>query len=127
MSFIQTGDWKKEKHVPVIEIEDTPKKNEPIHVIVSVGREKKHPNTTAHHISWIRLLFYPDGEKFPIDIGLVEFNSHGASTSGSDTSTVYTEPTATFVFRTEKPGKLIAISYCNIHGLWSGEKELRFE
>jgi len=126
MSFLfKTADWKTEKHVPVIEILGEAKKGGPITVRVSVGKEIPHPNTTEHHIRWIRLIFWPGGSNFPYDIGFVEFNSHGESTQGPNTSGVYTEPTATFTFRTEKPGRLIAFSYCNIHGLWSSEKELK--
>ncbi|MEM2637572.1 MAG: desulfoferrodoxin family protein, partial [Candidatus Korarchaeota archaeon] len=78
-----------------------------------------------HHISWIKLFFWPSGEKFPYEVGHVEFSAHGASTEGPDTSTVYTEPEAVFSFRTGKPGKLIAMSYCNIHGLWKSELEVQ--
>ena len=124
-SLFKTADWKTEKHVPVIEILGKAKRGEPITIRVSVGKEIPHPNTTEHHIRWIRLIFWPEDSNFPYDIGFVEFNSHGESTQGPNTSGVYTEPIATFTFRTEKPGRLIAFSYCNIHGLWSSEKELK--
>ncbi|AGK61216.1 desulfoferrodoxin ferrous iron-binding domain protein [Archaeoglobus sulfaticallidus PM70-1] len=121
MELFQTADWKSEKHVPVIEIE---KSDDLVDVKVVVGKEIPHPNTTEHHIKWIELLFLPDGAKFPVHIGRTEFNTHGESTQGPNTSTVYTEPTAVFRFKTEKPGKLIAVSFCNIHGLWKSEAEL---
>jgi len=124
-SIFKTADWKTEKHVPAIEIIGEAKRGKPITVRVSVGKEIPHPNTTEHHIRWIRLIFWPEGSAFPCDIGFVEFNAHGESTQGPNTSGIYTEPIATFTFRTEKPGKLIAFSYCNIHGLWSSEKKLR--
>lgn len=122
MEIFKTEDWKKEKHVPVIEILE--KKENLVTVRVSVGKEIKHPNTTEHHIRFIELYFLPEGESFPLDIGRAEFNSHGESTKGPNTSTVFTEPIAVFSFRTEKKGKLIAFSYCNIHGLWRNEEEL---
>ena len=125
--IFQSADWKSEKHVPVIEVPDTIKKGEVVKVTVSVGKEIPHPNTTEHHIAWIQLIFWPDGEKFPYEIGKAEFTAHGASTQGPNTSTVYTEPFAVFAFKTEKPGKLIAFSYCNIHGLWKNEKEIKVE
>ncbi|MCR8433703.1 MAG: class II SORL domain-containing protein [Crenarchaeota archaeon] len=127
MSYIfKTADWKTEKHVPVIEILEKAEAKKLITVRVSVGKEIPHPNTTEHHIRWIRLLFWPEDSNFPYDLGFVEFNAHGESVKGPNTSGVYTEPIAVFSFRTEKPGKLIAFSYCNIHGLWSSETELKF-
>lgn len=120
----QTADWKKEKHVPVIEINGNPGKDQIIAVTVSVGKEIPHPNTTAHHIRWIEVYFVPQGEKFPYQIGKAEFPSHGESTQGADTSTVYTNPEASLKFKTEKPGTVFASSYCNIHGLWQNSKEL---
>ena len=125
MELFQTADWKKEKHVPVIEVLKATKDG--VEVKVSVGKEIPHPNTTEHHIAWIELVFHPEGEKFPYVIGRAEFSAHGASTEGANTSGVYAEPVAMFTFKTEKPGKLIAFSYCNIHGLWMGETELKLE
>jgi superoxide reductase len=61
---IQEADWKKEKHVPVIEVPDQVKVDEVFEVKVSLGKEIAHPNTTEHHISWISLYFHPEGEKF---------------------------------------------------------------
>lgn len=123
----QTADWKAEKHVPVIEAPDTVKKGEVVKVTVSVGKEIPHPNTTEHHIKWIELIFWPEGEKFPYQIGRIDFTAHGESVKGPNTSGIYTEPVALFAFKTEKSGKLIAHSYCNIHGLWKSEKEIKVE
>ncbi|MEA2070312.1 MAG: class II SORL domain-containing protein [Asgard group archaeon] len=120
--LFQTADWKSEKHAPVIEVHEA--KKEGIKVTVSIGKEIPHPNTTAHHISWIQVYFLKEGEKFPYELGKFEFNAHGASTKGPDTSTIYTHPKATFEFKSEKPGTLYAFSYCNIHGLWANHKEL---
>jgi superoxide reductase len=122
--MFQKADWKKEKHVPVIELPDTITKDESIQIKVSIGKEIPHPNTTEHHIDWIELYFHPAGEKFPYRIGKIEFASHGASIDGPNTSMMYTRPEGTMCFQTEKPGKIIAFSYCNIHGLWTNEKEV---
>jgi len=124
IEIIRSEDWKKEKHVPVIEILE--KGEGLVTVKVTVGKEIPHPNTTEHHIRWISLYFHPDGEKFPYEIGKVEFTSHGESTQGPNTSTIYTAPSVSFLFKTEKEGKLIAFSYCNIHGLWTNSLELKF-
>ncbi len=120
-NLFQTGDWKNEKHSPVIEILE---KGEKIKVRVSVGKEIPHPNTTEHHISWIEVYFLPEGEKFTYHLGRFDFSAHGASSQGPNTSSVYTEPDVTFYFKTSKPGKLFASSFCNIHGLWSNSLEL---
>ncbi|MEO0270329.1 MAG: class II SORL domain-containing protein [candidate division WOR-3 bacterium] len=124
--LFQSADWKKEKHSPVIEIIGEVKKGEKIRIEVSVGKEISHPNTTQHHISWIDVFFLPNGEKFPYHLGRFEFLSHGSSTQGPDTSTVYTEPIVIFDFKTEKNGEIFAFSYCNIHGLWANSKEIKF-
>jgi superoxide reductase len=121
--WIQTADWKNEKHVPVIDIKKV--EDGLVTVKVSVGKEIPHPNTTAHHIKWLDLFFWPEGEKFPFEIGYCTFDTHGASAKGPDSSGVYSEPFAKFKFKTDKPGTLMATSYCNIHGLWKSEEELK--
>lgn len=123
----QTADWKTEKHVPVIESADKLKKGDALKVTVSVGKAIPHPNKAEHHISWIELYFIPSGEKFPYQLGRAEFSAHGESTQGSDTSSIYSNPEASFLFKTEKSGLLLAASYCNIHGLWQGSKEIEVE
>jgi len=121
---IQTADWRKEKHVPVIECPDQVKPGEFFEVKVSLGKEIAHPNTTEHHIRWISLYFHPEGERFTYDVGHFEFNAHGESVKGPDTSSVYTHHEVTTSFKTSKPGTLHALAYCNIHGLWESSKEI---
>jgi superoxide reductase len=121
---IQRADWKKEKHVPVIECPDQVKADEFFEVKVSLGKEIAHPNTTEHHIRWISLYFHPEGEKFTYDVGHFEFNAHGESVQGPDTSSVYTHHEVTTAFKTSKPGAIHALAYCNIHGLWESSKEI---
>ncbi len=115
-------DWKTEKHVPVIDVDENGKK---IKVKASVGKEISHPNETDHHIRWIELYFKPEDNEYPYLLGKYEFSAHGESVKGPDTSTVYTEPKVVSIFKTEKSGTVIANSYCNIHGLWTNEKELK--
>lgn len=122
--LFQSADWKKEKHVPVIEAPDNVKKGEFFQITLSVGKEIPHPNTTEHHIRWIEVAFLPDGEKSPYQIGRFEFDSHGESTQGPNTSTVFTHPWVACNFKTDKPGTIFATSYCNIHGFWQNSKEL---
>ncbi len=125
--LLQSADWKTEKHVPVIEAPDAVKKGEFFKLTVSVGREIPHPNTTEHHIRWIEVYFLAAGEKFPYQIGKFEFNAHGESTQGLNTSTIFTHPELTCSFKTDKSGTIFATSYCNIHGLWKNAKELKVE
>jgi superoxide reductase len=122
--LLQSADWKSEKHVPVIEVSSGAKKGEPITATVTVGKEVSHPNTTEHHICWVELAFLPNGEKFPYQLGRFEFSAHGASTQGVNSSTVYTHPHITASFKTEKPGTLFAVSYCNIHGFWQSQTDV---
>ena len=122
--LLQEADWKLEKHVPVIESPDAIGKGEVVPITVSVGKEIVHPNTSEHHIEWITIYFLPKGEKFPYQLGRYEFNSHGASAQGPNTSGIYTEPKVTLNFKSDKSGNIIAVSYCNIHGLWESSKEI---
>jgi superoxide reductase len=125
--LFQSADWKKEKHVPVIEAAAKFKKGEFTKISVCVGKEISHPNTTEHHIRWICVYFLPEGEKFPCEIGRVEFNAHGESAQGPNTSTVFTHPEAFFSFKTDKNGSILAASYCNIHGLWQSSMQITVE
>jgi len=122
--LIQSADWKKEKHVPVIDAPDKAKKGEIIRAVFTVGKEIAHPNTTEHHIRWICVFFLPDGEKFPLQIARFEFDAHGESAAGPNMSTVYAHPEASAAFKTDRSGTIFASSYCNIHGLWQSSKRL---
>lgn len=124
-NLFQTADWKKEKHVPVIDAPATVKKGEFFEVTVTIGKEIAHPNKTEHHISWIEVFFQPESEKFPYNLGKFDFLSHGASTQGPDTNTVYTHHEARFKFKTDKPGTIFVFSYCNIHGLWKNSYDIK--
>ena len=122
--LFQTADWKQEKHVPAIDAPDKVKKGEYFKVTVSVGKQIPHPNTTEHHIRWVEVYFLPDGEKFPYQIGKFEFATHGESTLGPNTSTIYTNPEIVCSLKTEKAGTFFSSTYCNLHGLWQSLKEV---
>jgi superoxide reductase len=92
---------------------------------VTLGKEVAHPNTTEHHINWVRLYFKPEGGKFAYEVGSFEFTAHGASTEGPDTGPVYTNHQVTCSLKVSKPGDLIASAYCNIHGLWENSKPIK--
>jgi superoxide reductase len=123
--LFQTADWKTEKHVPVIDCLAQVKSGELFEIKATLGKEIAHPNTTDHHIRWIAVYFQPDGEKFPYQIGRCEFTAHGESTEGPDKSSVYTHHQVSLSMKTGKPGVIYAAAYCNIHGLWRSEKEIK--
>ncbi len=125
--LFKSADWKKEKHVPVIDAPDKVKKGEIFNIKVEIGKEIPHPNTTEHHIRWVDVYFLPDGEAFPCQIGKLQFESHGESAQGPNTGTVYTHPIAVISLKTGKSGIIFASSYCNVHGLWQNSKELKVE
>lgn len=112
---VQSGDWKNEKHVPELEVENLGENK--YQVTATVGKEIAHPNTLEHHIDWIKVFFLVEGEKLPVEVAEYKFQAHGESD-------LFTEPTATATFTTEKKGTLYALSYCNIHGLWENSLEL---
>jgi len=122
--LFQSADWKKEKHIPVIELPKEIKKGEFFQVKVTIGKEIAHPNKTEHHIRWIAFYFKSKDDKFPFEIGKAEFSAHGESTEGPDTSTIYTHHEVILSFKTDKSGTLYASSYCNIHGLWQNSLEI---
>lgn len=122
--LIQSADWKKEKHAPVIECPDVVQANEVFEVKVGLGKEIAHPNTTEHHISWITLYFHPEGEKFPLQVGRYEFSAHGEHASGPNKGPLYTHHQVTAALKIDKPGTLHALALCNIHGLWESSKAI---
>lgn len=121
---IQSADWKAEKHVPVIEVKGPVKKGEPFQVQLSVGAEIAHPHTTEHHIRYIQLYFKPEDEKFIIHMGTFNFEAHGESVEGANAGSAKCEPKVTATVTVEKAGELVALSYCNIHGLWDNSEKV---
>jgi len=95
----------KEKHVPVIELVDCPECSGKV-VRITVGKEVPHPNTIEHHIKWIALFGVKDG----LAVHVATFNL--GPTFGIPTVTAHVN---VGVF-----SELIAVEYCNIHGLWEG-------
>jgi superoxide reductase len=124
--LIKTDDWKTEKHVPVIEVPEDAKQGELTNITVSIGKEIAHPNTTEHFICWIDLYFHPQSGGAVYHLGRVEFLAHGATTEGANAKTLHTAPAACFQVKLDEPGQLLAMSYCNIHGLWEGAAPLSF-
>ncbi|NLD42393.1 MAG: Neelaredoxin [Chloroflexi bacterium] len=122
---LQQADWKKEKHVPVIECPDEVKAGETFRVTLSLGKEIGHPNTTEHHISYVTLYFHPEGDKFTHQVGHYEFSGHGEDAKGPNQGPVYTHHEVVTSLSLNKPGTLHAVALCNIHGLWESAKAVR--
>ena len=116
--LLQTGDWKGEKHVPVIHLPDKIEEGKEFEIKVSIGDEIKHPNKLEHHIKWIKIFYFSEGGKFPIQIANFTFTAHGEAG-------VFTEPVGLTHTIVNKPGFIYAMAYCNIHGLWENKIELK--
>jgi superoxide reductase len=122
--LFKTADWKAEKHVPVIDCPEQVKAEEAFGVTLTVGKEIAHPNTTEHHIRWVVLYFQGQEDKFPYEVGRVDFTAHGESVAGANQGPAYSHPQATIWLKLAKSGTLYAASYCNIHGFWQGSREI---
>lgn len=125
--MIQSGDFKGEKHVPVIEAPSKIKAGEAFKVCLSVGKEIPHPNKPEHHISWIQLFYKPAAGKFAIELAKFDYTAHSASMDPAAPGPAMTEPVSSVLVKLEKPGTLIVQSYCNIHGLWESSQEIEVE
>ncbi len=113
--LVQSGDWKNEKHVPVLHVEQ---KEDCLLITAQVGEEIEHPNTLEHHIGWIKVFFQPEGFKFPIEVGEYNFSAHGEEE-------VFSKPYVQACVKTDTKGVVYAMSYCNIHGLWENSEEVK--
>ena len=69
-------------------------------------------------IAWISVFFQPEGAPVPFQVGHFAFSAHGEGD-------VYTSPSAVITFKTDKPGKLQALSFCNLHGLWQSSAAVK--
>ncbi|MHA1293499.1 MAG: desulfoferrodoxin [Promethearchaeota archaeon] len=91
----QTADWKEEKHVPNITIE-----NNKVTIDIGISMGIPHPMTEEHYIMWIELICKNNCYKRKL-------------LKPGD------EPKATFVVADTE--NLIAREYCNLHGLWKAD------
>jgi len=118
--YLQTGDWKGEKHVPVIHVPDKIKEGEEFELKVSIGDAIRHPNTLEHHICWIKVFYVEKDGKFPVELATFNFQAHGEAGA-------FTEPVGVTRIKLHTSGKIYAVSYCNIHGLWESSKDITVE
>lgn len=96
------------KHLPIIEVPNKVKANEPFIVKVKVGGIDgvEHPNTLSHWINWIALYA---GERL---ISKVEF---GAELTDQYVVSLNVTLTETATLRAQE--------FCNLHGVWEGKEK----
>jgi superoxide reductase len=104
--LIQPEHEGKEKHAPVITAPSKAKEGEAFEVEVSVGKEKKHPNSSAHHIKWIQLFTKEAGDTPMVHVATFDMGPG------------YADPRVRFPVILETTAKLYALAYCNLHGVW---------
>jgi superoxide reductase len=101
------------KHTPIIECKDTVKAGEIFEVKIHTA-EVEHPMEDGHFIQFIELKIG--------DIPLARANL-----------TQYAKPEVVFYIKAPSEGhegrimKLTAYLYCNLHGIWKYEKEVKIE
>ena len=120
---VRSGDWKSEKHVPVIEAPESAQADQPVKIGVSIGADNPHPNTAEHHIRWIKLLFQPQ-EGFTFELADIQLSGHGEGLKSGHEGPVYSDPFVKVTVRLKESGTIFALSYCNIHGLWENSKAI---
>ena len=102
---------KVESHTPKIVAPAEVRSGEPFELTVKVG---PHPNAVTHSIRRIELYFSEEGRAFnPRHLATLIFEPGSA------------EPEAKLRIRLESSGVIHAVSYCNLHGLWEGRKEIK--
>ena len=95
------------KHVPKIELLDSPAAGKWLRVQVSAGIGLEHPSVNGHYIQWIELCV---GER---PVGRVDLSP---SISKGFLTAVVKLPKGKHTLR--------ARLFCNLHGLWEGTKEI---
>jgi superoxide reductase len=105
----------KEKHVPQVHAPEKVKAGEWFEVTIIVGEEVPHPNTPEHHITWISAFYKEDGPR-PI-YEVAQFIP--APVSG--------DSRFSFRMKIDRPGQIVALEHCNIHGLWDNSRRLEVE
>ena len=96
-NYVKTAEFATEKHVPVITAPD------------------------------IKLYYVEEGTQLPYEVARLEFNVHGEAPTGANEGPVHAEAAGVVTASFKKSGRLIATSYCNIHGLWESEKDIVVE
>ncbi|MEO2154829.1 MAG: desulfoferrodoxin family protein, partial [Nanoarchaeota archaeon] len=80
-----------------------------------VGKEVEHPNEPAHSVKFIDIYFKPEKGEV-IHLARVDFGAHGEFG-------IHVDPKVILKAKLSK-GKIVALAYCNLHGVWKAEKEI---
>jgi superoxide reductase len=98
-----------DKHSPVVLCDPSAKRDNPFRVKVRIGTNAKHPNLPDHHYQYIQLW------NLETLIGEVKLQR-----SSYGDNPVQIE--ADFIVYPKVSMRLIAMAYCNKHGLWQSEE-----
>jgi len=102
-----------EKHVPVIKVPEEVKAEKEFEVIINVGENVPHPNTIEHHIKWIQVFTEVEDRSYnPVHVATF------------DLGPTFAEPKVKFKMKLEKSATLIALEYCNLHGVWENSVKI---
>ena len=101
------------KHTPVITAPDSVKMGESFEVKVELGRYLAHPNEYGHFFQWIEIWL---DETAVARFDLVPKAS-------------YPEVSVKIAINHAHEGraKLKALAFCNLHGLWENDREIKVE
>jgi len=106
----------KEKHVPIIKVPEKVEVGKEFEVIINVGEKVSHPNTVEHHIKWIQVFSeIEDRTHNPVHVATFDFEP------------TFAEPKIKFKMKLEKSATLIALEYCNLHGVWENSVKIEVE
>ena len=106
----------KEKHVPIIRFPEKVKANEEFEVTINVGEKVLHPNTIEHHIKWVQVFAIIEERQFnPVHIATFDLEPTVA------------EPKIKFKMKLDKSSTLIALEYCNLHGVWENSVKIEIK
>ena len=107
--FYEEGE-KAKNHKPIVECPDLVKAGDEFELKVYVTG---HPNRVDHSIRSIEIYFYEDGRSFnPIKLAYIEFTSE------------YVSPEVKLKLKLERGGTIVALAYCNKHGIWKSSKNV---
>lgn len=110
-NYLKTQDQGKEKHIPYIDIKECSSCAE-LSVTIQVGQEILHPSTVDHSIKTITLYGVTKDQNQLKQLTVFQL--------GDD----LTIPRVRTSIRKGLFSKLIATSYCNLHGLWENTCEI---
>lgn len=98
-----------DKHTPVVICDDNALRGKPFKVKVKIGTSVKHPNALDHHYQYIQL--------WNLETLVGEIKLQRASYGDGP---IFIEVDFTIIPKVSM--RLLALAYCNQHGLWRSEE-----